>query len=167
LTLALFRRARSRHRPRASQSVLSPFDDTPKRENGWECMETILGKRTCFIDAGALAARLAGYEQIAFDIGTGDGRYVRDVARQSPASFIIGIDACRENLRATSRNAPANALFVIANALALPGACTAWRRGSRSTTRGGACLPGCLTAMRCSSRALPPSRGPARHWKSG
>ena len=36
------------------------------------------------------------------------------------ASFVIGIDACRENLRASSRRAPDNALFLIANALALP-----------------------------------------------
>lgn len=84
-------------------------------------MEITQGKQTCFIDAATLAARIAGYQQVAIDIGTGDGRYVRDVARRCPASFVIGIDACRENLRAVSRTAPDNALFVIANALALPG----------------------------------------------
>jgi 16S rRNA (adenine(1408)-N(1))-methyltransferase len=120
LTLASFRHARPRHSPRASQTVLSHFDDTPKRENGWECMEIIQGKQTRIIDAATLAARIAGYQQIAIDIGTGDGRYVWDVARRCPASFVIGVDACRENLRAVSRAAPDNVLFVIANALALP-----------------------------------------------
>ena len=33
---------------------------------------------------------------------------------------MIGVDACRENLQQNSRRAPANTLFVIANALALP-----------------------------------------------
>ena len=54
------------------------------------------------------------------DLGTGDGRYALHVARQDPATLAIGLDACRENLRAASRTAPPNALFVIANALDLP-----------------------------------------------
>jgi hypothetical protein len=102
-------------------AVLSPFDDAPKRENGWQRMESICGKHACFIDAATLAARIAGYREILIDIGTGDGRYVQTVARQYPPCFAIGIDACRENLRAVSRSAPGNALFVIANALTLPG----------------------------------------------
>ena len=38
----------------------------------------------------------------------------------SPTWFAVGVDACRDNLRRTSRKAPPNALYVIANALALP-----------------------------------------------
>jgi 16S rRNA (adenine(1408)-N(1))-methyltransferase len=83
-------------------------------------MEGIQGKQTWNIDAATLATRIAGYREVAIDIGTGDGRYVRRVARQCPASFAIGIDACRENLRGVSRTTPPNALFIIANALALP-----------------------------------------------
>lgn len=83
-------------------------------------MEGIRGAHSFAIDAGNLAARMRGYHDILMDIGTGDGRYIRHVARTCPAWFAIGIDACRENLRATSRKAPDNALFVIANALALP-----------------------------------------------
>ena len=83
-------------------------------------MESICGKQVWVIDAATLAARIAGYRDILMDIGTGDGRYVRTVARGCPSSFAIGIDACRENLRGASRDAPRNALFVIANALALP-----------------------------------------------
>ncbi|MCA1665806.1 MAG: class I SAM-dependent methyltransferase [Thermomicrobia bacterium] len=83
-------------------------------------MESICGKQARLIDAATLAARIAGYREILIDFGTGDGRYVRTIARECPSSFAIGIDACRENLRSLSRDAPPNALFVIANALALP-----------------------------------------------
>jgi 16S rRNA (adenine(1408)-N(1))-methyltransferase len=83
-------------------------------------MESIRGKRSAAIDRASLAARAAEYDHILIDIGTGDGRYVRHVARTCPARFAIGVDACRENLREVSRTAPPNALFVIANALALP-----------------------------------------------
>jgi 16S rRNA (adenine(1408)-N(1))-methyltransferase len=83
-------------------------------------MEIIRGKYTSFMDASAFAERLAGYDTIFMDIGTGDGRFVRQVAQTCPKGFVVGIDACRENLREVSRRAPANTLFVIANALALP-----------------------------------------------
>lgn len=83
-------------------------------------MEIIRGKHTSFIDALALAERLAGYDTIRIDIGTGDGRFVQRVAQTCPNCFVVGIDACRENLHEVSRRAPANALFVIANAQMLP-----------------------------------------------
>ncbi len=83
-------------------------------------MESICGKQARVIDAATLAARIVGYREVLIDIGTGDGRYVRTIARECPSSFAIGIDACRENLRGLSRNAPRNALFIIANALTLP-----------------------------------------------
>ncbi len=84
-------------------------------------MKSIRGKQAWCIDAVTLAARIARYRAVLMDIGTGDGRYVRHVAQRQPTWFAIGIDACRENLRAASRDAPPNALFIIANALALPG----------------------------------------------
>ena len=83
-------------------------------------MEIMRGKHASFIDAFTFAERRAGYHTIHIDLGTGDGRYVGHVARTCPDCFVIGIDACRENLHVTSRRAPANALFVIANAQALP-----------------------------------------------
>jgi 16S rRNA (adenine(1408)-N(1))-methyltransferase len=83
-------------------------------------MESIRGKQALEIDAPALAQRLAGYERILMDIGTGDGRFVQQVAKTCPEQFAIGIDACRENLCASSRNALPNALYIIANAQALP-----------------------------------------------
>jgi 16S rRNA (adenine(1408)-N(1))-methyltransferase len=57
---------------------------------------------------------------VLLDLGTGDGRFVDDWARRGPAGLAIGIDACREQLAERSRRAPANALYLIANALALP-----------------------------------------------
>lgn len=83
-------------------------------------MEGIRGKRAFAIDAATLAARIASYDDIVIDLGTGDGRYVRHVARLEPTTFAIGIDTCRENLRPGSRVAPPNALFIIGDALATP-----------------------------------------------
>src|SRR5829696_8986162 len=83
-------------------------------------MESIQGKRAVQIDAPALLGRLAGYQEVLLDIGAGDGRFVRQMAAECPARFAIGVDACRENLRANSRIAPANALYLIADARALP-----------------------------------------------
>jgi hypothetical protein len=83
-------------------------------------MESIQGKRAIQIDAPALQDRLAGYREVLLDIGTGDGRFVRQIAAECPACFVIGVDACRENLRANSRLAQANALYLIADARALP-----------------------------------------------
>jgi 16S rRNA (adenine(1408)-N(1))-methyltransferase len=83
-------------------------------------MECIRGKKTLFLDAPTLAGRLRGYEQILVDIGTGDGRFVQHIAATQTDYFALGVDACRENLRRASRKAPDNALYVIANALALP-----------------------------------------------
>jgi 16S rRNA (adenine(1408)-N(1))-methyltransferase len=83
-------------------------------------METILGKQARSICAPELAQIALGYETVLLDLGTGDGRFVLHAARSHPRRLALGVDACRENLRASSRTAPGNALFVIANALALP-----------------------------------------------
>jgi 16S rRNA (adenine(1408)-N(1))-methyltransferase len=72
------------------------------------------------MDQPALVERLGGRTRVLVDIGTGDGRYVRAAAQVDPATFAIGVDACREPLWHTSRTVPSNALYVIANALALP-----------------------------------------------
>lgn len=83
-------------------------------------MEGIRGKRSFQIDVAALAGWLAAYREVLIDIGTGDGRYVRHIAKADPARGAIGIDTCRENLRDVSRAAPPNALYIIADAWALP-----------------------------------------------
>jgi 16S rRNA (adenine(1408)-N(1))-methyltransferase len=90
------------------------------RQNGRKNMEIIRGKYASFMDTSALAQRLSGYETLHIDIGTGDGRFVQHMAQSQPTCFVIGIDACRENLQEVSRRTPENALFVIANAHTLP-----------------------------------------------
>lgn len=83
-------------------------------------METIQGKRRADLDASTLAARVAGYDRVLVDLGTGDGRFVRQHALARPGTFAIGVDSCREQLREVSHHAPANALYLIASASALP-----------------------------------------------
>ena len=85
-------------------------------------MEYICGKRTYYLSPSELEARLEGYREIVMDIGTGDGRYVLELARARPERLAIGFDACREQLGRVSRQAPPNSLFLIGNALALPAA---------------------------------------------
>ncbi len=83
-------------------------------------MEFIRGKYTFSMDATDFATRSYGYKNVLVDLGTGDGRYVQYVAQRCPAWFVIGIDACRENLVEVSRKSLPNALYLVANAEALP-----------------------------------------------
>lgn len=83
-------------------------------------METIRGKTSRELDLNGLVERLAGYDRILLDLGTGDGRYARCLAEKNPRAFIIGVDSCRENLRQHSHTELQNLLFVIARAQHLP-----------------------------------------------
>lgn len=83
-------------------------------------MECIHGRHQHTLDGPSFAVRAAAARRVVIDLGTGDGRFVVQTARRDPDGLVVGVDPCRENLRASSRTAPANALFVIANALALP-----------------------------------------------
>jgi 16S rRNA (adenine(1408)-N(1))-methyltransferase len=91
-------------------------------------MEIIRGKKSLELNMDGLQMQIAGYKNVLLDLGTGDGRFVHRTAGKYPDRFVIGLDACRENLREGSRAQPANALFVIASAQALPfelsGLCT-------------------------------------------
>jgi hypothetical protein len=99
--------------------VLS-LSNLPIRQNMEETMEIIRGKKTSFMDTVALSERMAGYKTIHIDMGTGDGRFVKHIAQTYPQGFVMGIDSCRENLQAVSREEAGNMLFVIANAQSLP-----------------------------------------------
>ena len=83
-------------------------------------METIRGKASLELDFNGLKERLTNYDQILLDLGTGDGRYARNLAEKHPGWFIIGMDACRENLRGPSLPKQQNLLFAIASAQNLP-----------------------------------------------
>jgi 16S rRNA (adenine(1408)-N(1))-methyltransferase len=83
-------------------------------------METIRGKKSLELDLNGFTDRLTNYNHIVLDLGTGDGRYVRTLAERHPHWFVIGVDACRENLREFSQTKLQNVLFVIASAQELP-----------------------------------------------
>lgn len=83
-------------------------------------METIRGRKSLELDCNGLIDRLANYNRIALDLGTGDGRYARTLAESRPNWFVIGVDACRENLREHSQAKLQNLLFIIASAQNLP-----------------------------------------------
>jgi hypothetical protein len=83
-------------------------------------METIRGKVSLGLDLTEFKKRLANYDRIHLDLGTGDGRYVRHLAERNLRWFVIGVDSCRENLHEHSRAKLPNMLFVIASAQDLP-----------------------------------------------
>ncbi len=83
-------------------------------------MRIVTGKHVRRMDAAEVAAWAAAYQGTTIDLGAGDGRFVRHLARQHPEVGAIGVDLCEANLRIASRAAPDNALFVVADALALP-----------------------------------------------
>lgn len=83
-------------------------------------METIRGRKSLDLDWNGRDHQLKLYERILLDLGTGDGRYARTVAERHPRWLVIGIDACRENLREHSQAKLSNLLFVIASAQDLP-----------------------------------------------
>jgi len=66
----------------------------------------------------------SGYSRVIADIGTGDGRFVYELARAHPKWLCIGIDPARENLeqysarihRKPSKGGLLNILYVIASA---------------------------------------------------
>jgi len=83
-------------------------------------MEMIRGRKSLELDVNGWKDQLAKYDRILLDLGTGDGRYARSLAETHPRWFVIGVDACRENLREHSRTKLENLLFVIASAQDLP-----------------------------------------------
>jgi methyltransferase family protein len=83
-------------------------------------METIRGRKSLELDMNEWKDRIANYKRIILDLGTGDGRYARTLASKHPTWFVIGVDACRENLREHSQTKLPNLLFIIASAQELP-----------------------------------------------
>jgi 16S rRNA (adenine(1408)-N(1))-methyltransferase len=83
-------------------------------------METIRGKVSLDLDLTELHGRLANYNRILLDLGTGDGKFAFCHADNFPSHFVIGVDSCRENLREHSRARLPNLLYIIASAQNLP-----------------------------------------------
>ncbi len=83
-------------------------------------METIRGRRSFELELNGFKNQIASYTRIIVDLGTGDGRYVKYTAKNDPGTFVIGLDACRENLHEHSRAKLQNMLFIIASAQEIP-----------------------------------------------
>ncbi|HEU0115416.1 MAG TPA: hypothetical protein VFQ80_12100, partial [Thermomicrobiales bacterium] len=73
------------------------------------------------MNAADIAAWAEDFHDVTIDLGAGDGRFVRHLGLRRPAAGAIGVELCPDNLRTASRAAPDNVLFVIGDALALPG----------------------------------------------
>ena len=83
-------------------------------------METIRGKTSLNLDLTDLYSRLANYDRIMLDLGTGDGKFAFCHADNFSSHFVIGVDSCRENLHEHSRAKLPNLLYIIASAQSLP-----------------------------------------------
>ena len=83
-------------------------------------METIRGRLSLNLDLTGFYTRLANYNRITLDLGTGDGKFALCHAESFPGNFVIGVDSCRENLHKFSRARLPNLLYIIANAQNLP-----------------------------------------------
>ncbi|NWF64133.1 MAG: class I SAM-dependent methyltransferase [Chloroflexi bacterium] len=83
-------------------------------------METIRGRMSLDLDLTDFYARLANYNRLMLDLGTGDGKFALCHAESFPSHFVIGVDSCRENLREHSRASLPNLLYIIASAQNLP-----------------------------------------------
>lgn len=83
-------------------------------------MRVVVGKRTEQKDAAAIASWVAAYDERIVDLGAGDGRFVRHIARRHPERAAIGVDLEAANLCSASRTATGNASFAVADAVALP-----------------------------------------------
>jgi len=58
-----------------------------------------------------------GYARTAVDLGTGDGRAVLRLAKNSADTLVIGVDTNAAAMQEASRRAPSNALYLVADAL--------------------------------------------------
>lgn len=83
-------------------------------------MRIVVGKNIRHMDAAEMAAWISKHQETTVDVGTGDGRFVRHLSWELPKMGAIGVDLTAANLRIASRAAAGNALYVIADALALP-----------------------------------------------
>lgn len=83
-------------------------------------MRVISGKASRQIGSSEFSDWVRSRDEITLDLGTGDGRFVRDLALRQPDTGVIGLDLCAENMRRASRARADNALFIAADALAMP-----------------------------------------------
>ncbi len=83
-------------------------------------MRVVDGKHTRHLSQGDVATWNSAFAGTTVDLGAGDGRFIAQATRTDRAHGGIGVDLCEASLRAGSRRASGNALFVVADALTLP-----------------------------------------------
>lgn len=91
-------------------------------------MELLAGKNSETLDSAGFTERLEAFEHVWMDLGCGDGLFAYRRAKSRPDVMVIGIDAARENLRATASKARRsekkgglrNLLFIVAGVENLP-----------------------------------------------
>lgn len=88
----------------------------------------VVGKERLVLGVEDFARVVRLYQRVVIDLGTGDGIFVLETARQSVETLVIGIDAAADNLEEVSRKAAGkvtrggtpNCLFIVLSAECLP-----------------------------------------------
>lgn len=91
-------------------------------------MNVIQGKQLINWNRAAICERLAGFQRLVVDLGTGAGDYVYHLAKANPQNLYIGIDAAAEAMAPAAARAAkkpcrgglTNLIYVVASAEALP-----------------------------------------------
>lgn len=83
-------------------------------------MRVVNGKSLRDMDRVEMLVWAEQYREIIIDLGTGDGRYVRRLAAQRADCGVIGVDLVTATMQHAARTGESNALFVVADAVALP-----------------------------------------------
>ncbi len=91
-------------------------------------MRVMKGKGLVEMDLPALTELVSHYDDIALDIGTGDGKFVYKQAQSHSRTFFIGLNSSPANLqeystkilRSPQKGGLSNVLYVIANVEQLP-----------------------------------------------
>ncbi|RCX09288.1 16S rRNA (adenine(1408)-N(1))-methyltransferase [Anaerobacterium chartisolvens] len=89
-------------------------------------LRILKGKK--IIEQADLSGIAEGFDSIAVDIGTGDGRFVYNLAKKNPGTLFIGLDPAAENMfeyssriiKKPSKGGLPNVLYVVSNIEELP-----------------------------------------------
>ncbi len=91
-------------------------------------VEIIRGKNTFFLNKTEFISLLQSYQDVIVDLGTGDGKFIYELAKKNSQTFFIGIDADRNGLieyshkitRKPSKGGLCNVVYLISNVNNLP-----------------------------------------------
>jgi 16S rRNA (adenine(1408)-N(1))-methyltransferase len=86
-------------------------------------LEILKGKKSEFLEESEFLSGLKDYSQIIIDIGTGNGKFIYEKAKNNPENFYIGIDPNRKALEKFSskiykkpeKGGVSNAVYIISN----------------------------------------------------